>query len=317
MIVSRFFLALAGLAAIGGCRADSGSDSALLEAREKEVKQRIESGANGEEPLAKWILPDVLREISGIALLDDGRIVANNDERARVYLIDPMRGVILKYFNLGKGGIVADFEAIAVSGRDMYLLRSNGDVYQFREGDDRSTVEFTKHATNLGKECEFESLEIEPGTGAFIMPCKRVDKKSERNQVKIYRWLRQPGGAAAVSSISVPLSDAIGSNGWKELSPSDVTIDRRTGNYIIVTGPEKALIEITPAGAVVRSMPVPGSPQQPEGVAITRDGVLIIADEGVARPADITMYSWQGLTGATPQAPVDTTQVPVAPPDSN
>ncbi|MDQ3081052.1 MAG: SdiA-regulated domain-containing protein [Gemmatimonadota bacterium] len=317
MIASRLFLALTGLAALTGCRADRGPDSALLESREKEVKQRIESGSVSEEPLAKWILPDVLREVSGIAALDDGRIVAHNDERARVYVIDPMRGVILKYFNLGKGGIVADFEAIAVSGADMYMLTSNGDVYQFREGDDRATVEFTRHATNLGKECEFESLEIEAGTGAFIMPCKRVDKKSERNQVKIYRWLRQPGGAAAVSSISVPLADAIGSNDWKELSPSDVAIDRRSGNYLIVTGPEKALLEITPSGQVVRSMPVPGDPQQPEGIAITRDGVLIIADEGVARPADITMYSWQGLTGDTPPAPADTTAVPAASPVSN
>jgi len=44
MIASRVFLAVAGLAALGGCRADRGSDSALLESREKEVKQRIESG---------------------------------------------------------------------------------------------------------------------------------------------------------------------------------------------------------------------------------------------------------------------------------
>lgn len=317
MIASRLSLALAALAVVGGCRADRASDATLLESREKEVRQRIESGSGGEEPLAKWILPDVLREVSGVAFFDDGRIVAHNDERARIYVIDPIRGVILKYFNLGKGGIVADFEAIAVAGADMYLLRSNGDVYQFREGGDRETVEFTKHGTNLGKECEFESLDIEPGTGAFIMACKRIDKKSERNTLKIYRWLRQPGGAASVSSVSVPLAEAIGSNDWKGLSPSDLAIDANTGNYLIVTGPEKALIEITPAGQVVRSMPVPGDPQQPEGIAITRDGVLIISDEGVARPASITMYSWRGLTGDTPQVPADTAKIPVTPSASN
>ncbi len=313
---SRLVLALAAVSVIG-CRAGGGSDKALLESREKEVKERIVSGVGGDDPLAKWILPDILREISGLALLDDGRLVTHSDERARVYVIDPMRGVIQKYFNLGKGGIVADFEAIAVSGADMYLLVSNGDVYQFREGDDRETVAFTRYVTNLGKECEFESLEIEPGSGAFIMPCKRIDKKSERDQLKIYRWLRQPDGRAAVSSITIPLADAIGSNDWKELSPSDVAIDRRTGNYLIVTGREKALLEITPQGQVVRSMPVPGSPQQPEGVAITPDGVLIISDEGVTRPADITLYSWQGVIGGQAPPTPDTTQVPAAIPDSN
>jgi uncharacterized protein YjiK len=105
-----------------------------------------------------------------------------------------------------------------------------------------------------------------------------------------------------VSTISVPLADAIGANGWKALSPSDIARDPRTGNYVIVTGPEKALIEITAEGEVVRSMTVPGNPQQPEGVAISRDGILMIADEGVVRPADITLYRWTAAQAAAPDS---------------
>ena len=299
------------LAAIGtSCKAGSkGQQAAALDKRAEEVKKRIaavdESGSA--QPVAKWLLPPILREVSGLALTSDGRVLAHNDERGRVYVIDPMRGVITKVFSIGNKGHVADFEAIAVSGADIYMLTSDGNIYQFREGDDGSSVEYTKHDTKLKKECEFEGLAVEPGTGAFLLPCKVISKKSERNQVLIYRWLQQSGAEPSVSKISVPLSEAIGGNGWKELSPSDMTIDPRTGNYIVITGREKALLEITPAGQLVRSLPLPGDPQQPEGVAITKDGLLMVSDEGVSRPADITIYRWREIAGAPVSNTSDTT----------
>jgi uncharacterized protein YjiK len=270
--------------------------------------------AGNPAPVAKWILPVVLREISGLALTADGRILAHNDERGRVYVIDPRQGVIRKQFSIGERGVIADFEAIAVSGDFIYLLASNGDIYQFREGEDGANVPFTMHDTKLGKECEFEGLEIEAGSGAFLLACKNISKKSERNQLLIYRWLPPSGGAAQVSTISIPLADAIGANGWKSLSPSDIARDPRSGNYVIITGPEKALIEITAQGEVVRSMAVPGNPQQPEGVAISREGILMIADEGVVRAADITLYPWRpGQAQATAAPAADSVQPADAP----
>ena len=297
-------LVAGGLAACN--RGSDVQDSARLTAREQEVKKRIAaagSDTEGTEPVAMWVLPDVLREVSGVALTRDGRILAHNDERSRVFVIDPLKGVIMKQFSVGKKGMTADFEAIAVSGDEFFLLTSNGDVYQFREGDDDAEVPFTKHATSLGKECEFESLEIEPGTGAFIMPCKVIDKKSERDRIRIYRWLAQAGGAPQVSVVDIPFQDAIGANDWKDVNPSDIAIDPKSGNYVLVAGPQKALLEITPAGQVVQSIPAPGKPQQPEGVAITSDGLLVVGDEGVSRPATITIYPWRPGT-----IPADTTQ---------
>src|SRR5688500_14053576 len=254
--------------AIGGCRGADPADTPDLEKREQEVKQRIASAAGGQgtDPVAKWIMPDVLREISGIALTADGRILAHNDERSRVFVIDPIKGVVTKSFSVGEKGMTADFEAIAVSGDDFFLLTSNGDIYQCREGKENDVVPFTRHVTGLGEECEFESLEVEPATRAFILACKNSKKKGERNQLLLFRWMKQDGGTASVTRIGVPLAEAIGANDWKQLSPSDIAIDPATGNYVLVTGPEKALIEITPQGQVVRSMPVPGDPQQPEGV---------------------------------------------------
>jgi uncharacterized protein YjiK len=317
MMRAAALLSLALAAGITGCRKDKLGPKveAALAVREKEVDARIAEARRdpaSEAPVAKWILPKVLREISGIALTKDGRVLAHNDERGRVYVIDPKRGVVLKEFSIGKKGLVADFEAIAVHGDDYYMLTSNGDVYQFREGADKSEVDYIKHDTKLGKECEFESLVIDPAHGGFIMACKNIGKKSDRNQVLIYRYAPQAGGGHIAGTLSVPLSAVIGGNGWKSFSPSDMAIDPATGNYVIIAGPEKGFVEITPQGSVVRSLPLPGNPQQPEGIAITKDGIMMIGDEGVTRSGDITLYPWR--PASAPQAQPDSAAVPAASP---
>ena len=97
-------------------------------------------------------------------------------------------------------------------------------------------------------------------------------------------------------------SEVIGSNKWKKYRPSDITMEPGTGNYVIISSQEKGLIVMTPAGEVLRTGQLPGSHAQAEGVAITRDNILIISDEATSKPAAITLYKWTGLdTGAATQ----------------
>ena len=71
---------------------------------------------------------------------------------------------------------------------------------------------------------------------------------------------------------------------------------------MLVAAQEKALIEITPSGELVRAIPLPGKHGQAEGVALTPDGILIVGDEATNRPATLTLYRWP-LTAATPGPP--------------
>jgi uncharacterized protein YjiK len=81
-------------------------------------------------------------------------------------------------------------------------------------------------------------------------------------------------------------------NSWKSLHPSDITIDPQTGNYVLVASLENALIQITPAGELVSARPLPDVHQQAEGVAITKDSILIVSDEAKQGPAVVTLYKW-------------------------
>lgn len=248
------------------------------------------ANASREMPLALWIMPPELREISGLALTADGRLLAHGDEAGIVYEIDARQGVVLKRFSLGEPTPAADFEGITVAGSDIYMLASDGNLYEFREGANGSHVPYSKHDMRLGKECEFEGVAFEPDSAWLVMPCKKVRKKNKsesmRDELVIYRWRLDGADSARVSMLVIPLDEVV--------HPSDITIDPATGNYVLVASQERALVVITPGGEVVRSESLPGRHAQAEGVAITKDSILIVSDEATTKkPAAITLYRWR------------------------
>ncbi len=243
-------------------------------------------------PLARWWLPKALREISGIALTADGRLLTNGDERGLITVIDPRGGTILKRFAVGATAIHGDFEGLTIANGTIYMIESNGTLYEFREGADGAHVPFAIHDTRLGHECEFEGVAFEPRSESLLLPCKKVRKKALRDQLVIYRWNLQGAESPRISMMTVPLGRLIGSTRWSSLHPSDIAIDPATGDYVMVASIEHALVEITPTGGVVRVTALPGSHPQAEGVAVTRDRVLIVSDEAAGGEAMITLYHW-------------------------
>jgi uncharacterized protein YjiK len=261
-------------------------------------------GDDPTEPLALWILPREIGEVSGLALTSDGRLLAHGDEWGQVYVIDPRGGALLKRFSIGAtgGDTRADFEGITVVGERIFMVASNGMLYEFAEGAEGERVGFVVHDTRLGKECEFEGVAFDSTQGIVVLPCKNVGTKDLRDNLVLYRWRLAGGGDSTLAPLIIPLSQVIGSNSWKDLHPSDVTVDPATGNYVLIAAQEKALIEITPLGDVVRATSLPGKHRQAEGVALTRDGILIVGDEATTRPASLTLYRWP-LAAATPGPP--------------
>jgi len=136
-----------------------------------------------------------------------------------------------------------------------------------------------------------------------LLPCKNVQKKSLRNNVVIYVW-QIDNRAPRLSVITVPMRSAIGKNRWTSFRPTDITVDPRTGHYVLIAAHERGILELAPNGAVVASMPLPDADQhtQAEGVAISEDGILMVSDEAAGRPASITLYRWP-LEPAPPTGP--------------
>jgi uncharacterized protein YjiK len=292
--VGSLFLAAAGCRPAPGHAANQ-LDSAALAQRAVRLAETLahpDSGADRSKPLSRWLMPLTLTEISGLALTNDQRLFAHDDELARLSEIDFRRGVVLKLFTLGQPAVRADFEAIAIANDVFFLLASNGDLYEFREGADEESVPYSKHDTHLGRDCEFEAMAYDPAINSLVMACKHVHQQKLQGSVVLYRWRLDGSKASRLSQLTVPLAKVIGSNGWKAFHTSDMTLDPLNGNYVLIASLEKAIAEITPAGEVVFSRPLPGNHDQPEGIAITRDSILMISDEAARRPAAITLYRW-------------------------
>jgi uncharacterized protein YjiK len=300
MIDGRSFVLLAALSPwVAACRDTPQAKAAQVRAIEATRKQDFahrlalaDANPSKPVPVAEWIMPPELREISGLALTSRGTVLTHDDNIGRVYEIDPKTGILLKGFSLA-GGVRGDFEAITIAGPDVYLLRSNGKIYKFKEGADASQVPYTMYDTGLGKVCEFESMAYEADSSRLLLVCKKFLQKQAPKELLIYRIPLPLGDRSGITAMQVAMKDVVGSNKWKNFHPSDINIDPVTKNYVIVASKEKGLIVVTPDGEVVRSEPLPGDHRQPEGVAVTSDSLLLVSDEANVKPPAITLYRWR------------------------
>jgi uncharacterized protein YjiK len=299
MIGLRRVALLAGLSPlVAACRGTPQAKAAQVQAIEATRKQDLarrlalaDANPTKPVPVAEWIMPPELREISGLALTARGTVLTHDDNIGRVYEIDPRTGILLKGFSLA-GGVRGDCEAITVAGADIYLLKSSGKIYKFQEGPDASWVPYSVYDTGLGKECEFESMAYEADSSRLLLVCKKFLQKQPK-EVLIYHVPLPLGDRSAITAMQVAMKDVVGSNKWKNFHPSDINIDPITKNYVIVASHERGLIVVTPDGEVVRSEPIPGNHRQPEGVAITPDSLLLVSDEANVKPPAITLYRWR------------------------
>ncbi|HJR34109.1 MAG TPA: hypothetical protein VJ817_04125 [Gemmatimonadales bacterium] len=281
----------------GGSEDPSREDSAALDARVAKLQERLAKADSGEgsgDPVARWLLGSELTEVSGLALTPDGRLFAHGDEAARVFEIDYRRGTVVKQFWVGEDALRGDFEGITYAGNRFFLVTSKGQLYEFSEGADGERVKFQLHDTRLGKECEFEGVAFDSTANTLLLPCKNVGEKSLQGNLVIYRYaLGTDSTGTSTSELTIPMAQAVGNNRWKQFRPTDIAIDPWTGNYVLVAAQEKAILQVTPAGTVVFSRPLAGSHPQSEGVAVTRDSILIVGDEGTGQPGAITLYRWR------------------------
>ena len=111
----------------------------------------------------------------------------------------------------------------------------------------------------------------------------------KRKKLRIHRW--EPGNGI-VSETKLPekaMEDAIGA---KRIRPSGLEIDPATGDWIVVAAAQRAVFRVGADGefrGVI--MRLNGDRhRQAEGIAITADGRLLIADEGGRGNARLAVY---------------------------
>ena len=241
-------------------------------------------------------LPRGLSEVSGLAFTPDGTLLAMEDERAVVWRYDIARRRPVTRFGLGdRAGVMrGDFEDLAVVGDRLFLLKATGEIFEGRLANDGETGAATRRTRGLGRTCEAEGLTWDAATRSLLVLCKAVRSKRYQDRMVIlavsvdsWRFEREPRILVADKALER-------ATGKAHFHGSGMARHPVTGTLLVVAGPERTYVELSPAGQVLAGGRLDGDRhRQPEGIAVAPDLSLLISDEAAGRTATITAYAYR------------------------
>lgn len=262
----------------------------LLAACDPNVVETSASQPLANESFQQWNLPRKLREVSGLALTDDNRLLAITDEKAIVYEIDFENGRLVKAFAFGDPVIRGDFEGIAVLDDRVWLMTSHGRLFSAPEGADGDNVRYQQFDTGLGEYCELEGLGQDRVNGLLVLVCKET--RSKHDKLKIFEYSITESGISAVRDIDVPVAAIADEIDSKHVNPSGIAIAPNSGRRTMVAARQRAIMQLSRDGELIDAIILPKKRRhrQAEGVELTADGRLLIADEGGDGKARLAVY---------------------------
>ena len=251
-------------------------------------------GCLGGPPKLRWTLPAPLREVSGLALDNVGRLWLHNDERGLVGAMDAASGTPLGSYRLGPESLREDFEGIAVAGASLFVVTSRGMLYR-APLPDRSApagpLPIERLETGVGAQCEIEGLAFEPAGQLLLLACKEPRTKALAKQVAIFRWSIATKRLATPERITIAEADLARGRKGKTFRPSAIERDPASGNYLLVSSADQAFALVDAAGRVLKTGPIGKRHPQPEGLAIGPNGDLYLSDEGGTRLGVVSVYA--------------------------
>lgn len=230
-----------------------------------------------------------LKEVSGITMTPDGRMFGHNDEKGIIFQIDPSNGNTIKSFKLGDPVVRDDFEDIAYVKDRFYLLKSSGDIYEFREGANGESVEYKIHTTDLNHANDVEGLAYDPETNSLLLACKGVSGIADSEDKAIYSFSLDDMKLNPVPRFMLPVNEI-----KKNFNPSGIAKNMKTGTFFVIAANGSEIIEISKDGAILgRHTLLPSVHEQPEGITFDSNNNLYISNEVKSGKGYIVIYKYK------------------------
>jgi hypothetical protein len=243
-------------------------------------------------PDRQFFLPPGLSEISGLAVASPNSVYAHNDDFAIVYEIALDTGKTIKAFALGKPTVKGDFEDIAVRGGYVYLLASDGRLFEAPIGGHRQRVRYNVYDTGVGTHCETEGLSNGPQDGDFLILCKKPHEEPLKDRLVIYLWNLRDRAPVVSPWLNVPLDGLVEPLDQANFHPSALYWRRDRGSFLIVSAKGHSAIEIDEQGRLIDRLKLNKEEHpQPEGLTLMPDGRLVLSDEGPRGHGKISIYT--------------------------
>ena len=246
-------------------------------------------------------LPSKLKEISGITFISKNKIACVQDEAGTVFIYDIRKDKLKESIDFGGN---KDYEAIANVNDTIYVLRSNGDIYEIDSLESTNTLSITHH-TFLSKVNNCEGMCFDAKNYRLLVACKGHPEKgsAKRFEKAVYAFdlntkkmkeepvlVFDPAMIISVTK-SIGDDDSPSANEKENLfEPSEITIEPTTGNFYILSSVGKRLAIFSEKGELICASKLdPDIFKQPEGIAFSSSGDLIISDEGKGGKANLVV----------------------------
>jgi len=235
-----------------------------------------------------------IREISGIVWdTHNDQFIAHNDEKGLLYFLDRGTGAIIGApftFSETKG----DYEDIAMIGKDVYILRSDGMLYKVAvdSAGNRNTVDLGK--IGLSTKNDFETLYYDADKKALIMLCKNCET-DDKKVVSAYAYYPDSIGFVntPVYTIDVKVVDSLSPRKTSRLQPSAARIHPILKKLFILSSASNQLVIADTDGNVEAVyMLAKHTFPQAEGLTFKNNGEMYISNEGVTSKATLIKFPY-------------------------
>lgn len=236
-------------------------------------------------------LPDEISEISGIAVTGDDRMFCHGDEDADIFQVDIKSGQVIKKFYAGETSVNGDFEDIAIAGDRFFLVESKGIIVEFKEGNNGEHVPYQTYKTFLKSSNNVEGLCYDPQTNSLLLACKDYPGKGYEKNKAVFSFSLNTMALDEKPRFLIPLKDIRKNTIENEFSPSGIARHPKTGTFFVIAARGNTIIELSKEGEIIAQKDLPEKVhKQPEGIAFTNDGTLIISNEGRFKTARLISY---------------------------
>lgn len=252
------------------------------------VRYKSPDGYNFSTP-EKYDLTDKLKEISGIAFLNDNseKLCAVNDEEGKIYQFHfSDKAYVASKFS-GKG----DYEDVAILNNRVVVLKSDGSLHVFsidslEEKEIKSTQEFTQFLP----QGEYEGMASYENK-LFVI-CKQCPADKKNKQSTVYEIeLNDSLSPKIINSHILNLSSL---KKKEKFHPSCIAKNPVTGDWFIISSAGKLLHVLDEAWKTKASYVLDaGLFKQPEGIAFGTNADLYISNEGAGGAANILKFVYE------------------------
>jgi len=259
---------------------------------------------NVANPDTTYIMPQELREISGLSSHRENQILTINDEKGFLYSYDFKTDKIVSKTDFGKKG---DYESVASNDNTIYVGESNGNIKVI---DLKQGKKIKEYDTPLSGRNDLEGMCFDSRQNQLLLACKGqlMKKNKDDNSKGIYSFdleknkfnetpyklidLKKETKELTILNLSIDQFSQLTINSrLRSFAPSGIAIDPISTNIYIISSRGKMLVVMDNRKTIIGVYFLPKHIfGQPEGISFDDKGDMHISNEANSTKANILKF---------------------------